>query len=321
MKTTLIIPTWNAAIWLPAFIEALKALEPQPDRILFIDSSSTDNTREILEMANYNVHQIAQKDFGHGKTRNLGAQLCPEADILVYLTQDALPADTDLLTRIIRLFEQDPQAAMLFGRQLPHQDASVAARYARLCNYPSENRIITAADIPLRGIKAVFCSNSFAAYRAAALKAIGGFPEDLPLAEDMAAAGRFLEAGYHNHYLAEACVYHSHNYTPKQELMRYFDIGALLKVDPWFQKRNLKSGGEGLRFVMGEIQYTLKEGNFLDLLSIPPRTAAKLIGFKLGQHCKSLPLWILRRLSSYSHYWENTLKKNKDVAKPMDVGS
>lgn len=304
MKTALIIPTWNAMPWLPDLLPALQALNPKPDKILFIDSSSVDKTRETIRAFGFEVHQIRKEEFGHGKTRNLGAQLCEGTDILFYMTQDAIPNQTDLLSSILAAFEADPKTAVAFGRQLPHNDANVSAIYARLHNYPPQNRINTAADIETRGIKAVFCSNSFAAYRASILKELGGFPENLPLAEDMGLAARALEAGYNSRYIGETAVRHSHNYTAYQDFTRYFDIGAFLKVDPWFKSRTIKSGGEGLRFVIGEFQYTYKNGTLLDCMKIIPHTAAKLIGFKLGHNCKKLPKWLLRKASMHSYYWE-----------------
>ncbi len=302
MRSALIIPTLNATPWLSRLLPALKALDPQPDKILFIDSSSADGTGKALTDAGFELHTIRREDFGHGRTRNLGAQLCASHDVLIYLTQDALPASTDLIRKILEPFN-DPSVAIVCGRQLPHEDANQAARYARLCNYPSASHRTTAADIPARGIKALFCSNSFAAYRAEALAKAGGFPENLPMGEDLAVTGRILEAGYTSVYMAEASVYHSHNYSAAEEFRRYFDIGALLRVDPWLRQRTLKSGGSGLRFVLGEFQYMLREGSLTDLAGIVPRTLAKYAGFQLGRRYETLPIEFVKRCSMHKYFW------------------
>ncbi len=305
MKTALIIPTWNAEPWLAELLPALKNLTPQPDKILFIDSSSKDNTREIIKNSGFELHQIPKEEFGHGKTRNLGARLNEDADILIYMTQDAIPAKQNLIVPILDYFKKDPNTAIVFGRQLPHDDADIAAQYARLQNYPEHDYLNKFEDIDQRGIKTFFCSNSFAAYRADKLKEIGGFPEDLPLAEDMAACARLLEKGYHSQYSSASQVKHSHNYTSYEDFTRYFDIGAFLSVDTWFRNKNVKSGGEGLRFVIGEFKYTIKNGTIVDCMKIFPHTLAKFVGFKLGQKCKSLPKPLLRKMSMHSYYWEN----------------
>ena len=304
MKCALIIPVLNAKPWLEKLFSALKSLDPHPDHILFIDSSSTDGTPEEIVRAGFSLHTIKREDFGHGKTRNLGAELCKAYDILIYMTQDAIPATPDMVALIKQEFSINPAVGVVCGRQLPHEDANVASRYARLHNYPPHGYTMSAADIPLRGIRALFCSNSFAAYRTKALFSVGGFPEHLPLGEDMAVTGRLLEAGLLSVYKAEACVYHSHNYRVSEEFRRYFDIGALLKIDPWLKERSLKSGGEGLRYVLGELSYSLRNGAFLDVVSIFPRTFAKYAGFKLGNIYSVFPLFIVRYCSMHKFFWK-----------------
>lgn len=301
-KTALIIPIYNAFPYLARLVPAIRALDPAPGRVLFIDSSSPDGSGEILRAEGFEVHTIPKSEFGHGKTRNLGARICADADILMYLTQDAIPESPDLVAALCAPLD-DPQTGVVYGRQLPYPEASTASRFARLFNYPDAPRRTVAADIGTRGLKALFCSNSCAAYRASALAQVGGFPEDLPLGEDLAVTGRLLEAGFASVYAPAARVVHSHNYTIAEEFTRYFDIGALLSVDPWLSARALKSGGEGLRFVKAEIRYTIENGGILDLLSIVPRTAAKLIGFKLGHRCRSLPPALIRRVSMHHYYW------------------
>ncbi len=300
--TALIIPVYNAMPYLARLVPALRALDPAPGRILIIDSSSPDGSGEALRAEGFEVHTIPKAEFGHGKTRNLAARMCEGADHLIYLTQDAIPESPDLVAELCAPFE-DPQVGVVYGRQLPYPDASVAARFARLFNYPDTPRRTVAADIATRGLKALFCSNSCAAYRARALAQVGGFPEDLPLGEDLAVTGRLLEAGFASVYAPSARVVHSHNYGIAEEFTRYFDIGALLAVDPWLCARTLRSGGEGMRFVTAEMRYTLKNGTFADLVSIVPRTAAKLLGFKLGHRCRSLPPALIRRVSMHHYYW------------------
>lgn len=303
MKTSVIIPVLNATPWLDSLLPALKQLSPQPDRILFIDSSSTDGTRDVLAEQGFETHVIRKEEFGHGRTRNLGTRLCADSDILIFLTQDAIPASADLVALIMEEFTQDAEAGIITGRQLPHDDATAAARFARLFNYPKESRRVTRDDIPAMGIKALFCSNSFAAYRRTALESVGGFPENLPMGEDLAVAGRLLEAGYASLYCAAICAYHSHNYGIAEEFRRYFDIGALLRVDPWLRERPLKSGGAGLRYVLNEIEFMAREGSFFEILGVFPRTIAKFAGFKLGLLHESLPRKFLPRMSMHRYFW------------------
>lgn len=304
-KIVIIIPVLNSMRHLPQLLPALKSLSPAPDRVLFIDSSSNDGTPDEIKKAGFELHTIARADFGHGKTRNLGADMCKDADILVFMTDDAIPTGSDMLLHLIKPFE-DEKIALTFARQLPKEDATSAAQFARLFNYPPESRRTTAADIPARGLKALFCSNSCAAYRRSAFEQVGRFPESLPLGEDMAITARLLDAGYTTCYCAEAQVRHSHNYSSTDEFRRYFDIGALMKTDPWLVANPQKAGGEGFRFVKEEIRYIAQRKPF-EILGVFPRTVAKLAGYKLGKNFKRLPPSFVKKMGMHKAYWNRVL--------------
>ena len=92
MKTSVVIPVLNAAGSLPALLEALAAQHPSPpDEIVLVDSLSTDDTRRIA-LAHTHVRVLPLARFSHGRARNLGAREAT-GEIVVLMTQDALPAD------------------------------------------------------------------------------------------------------------------------------------------------------------------------------------------------------------------------------------
>jgi rhamnosyltransferase len=302
-RTALIIPTLNAERYLPQLIRAIAALSPAPDEVLIVDSASRDGTPELASRAGFRVHRIERSEFGHGSTRNLGAALVPQAELLVFMTQDALPTSPDLLAALAGPF-RDPQVAQVFARQSPHADADTAARFARSYHYPAESYRRTLADAQRYGARAVFASNSCAAYRRSAFDAVGAFPENLPSGEDMAIAGRFLDAGYALVYCAEAVVAHSHNYSLAQEFRRYFDVGTLHAVDPWYRRHGARvRSGDGTAYLGAEIVYTWKNGTGRDLALIGPRLASKWLGYQSGRLAPRLPAWLNRRLSLQNHHW------------------
>ncbi|MCL5796669.1 MAG: glycosyltransferase, partial [Gammaproteobacteria bacterium] len=185
-----------------------------------IDSSSNDQTVVLAQQAGFQTHIIGKKEFNHGGTRQLAVSLLPlDTDVVVFLTQDALLATYDAIQKLVAVFE-DEQVGCAYGRQLPHEDATVLAAHARLFNYGEQSYFRTSSDIPFYGIRTAFLSNSFAAYRVSALKKVGGFPNNLILAEDMIVAAKMLQSRYAVAYVADACVYHSHNYSPWQEFKR-----------------------------------------------------------------------------------------------------
>jgi rhamnosyltransferase len=268
-----------------------------------VDSSSSDGTDFAILPRGWQCLPIVLSDFNHGGTRNLALQnLRCDTDVVVYMTQDALLADPQALSRLVSVFS-DPAVACAYGRQLPHANATPVAAHARFFNYPSHSRLVSLADKARLGIKACFLSNSFAAYRVADLQALGGFPSNVILGEDMSVAARLLMAGKSVAYVADACAYHSHNYSVMQEFRRYFDTGVFHARSPWLLAEFGSAGGEGLRFVRSELAYLWRHAPGW-IPSALARTAAKLIGYRLGRLESRWPLWFKHWCSMHKGYWD-----------------
>lgn len=118
-KVGLIVPTLNVGALWPAWLQALAGQTRKPDYLLLIDSSSDDATAELARAAGFEVKTIARQDFNHGGTRQFGVDYLADAEILLFLTQDALLADAEALANLLAAFA-DPEVGVAYGRQLPH---------------------------------------------------------------------------------------------------------------------------------------------------------------------------------------------------------
>lgn len=302
MKIALFVPTYNAGELWELWIRSYQEQKVKADEVIIIDSSSRDKTIELSEQANFDVTVIPTHEFNHGDTRNLSASLSKDADVFIFLTQDALLASPFSLQKIVEPFS-DSRVGAVYGRQLPHKDANSLAAHARLFNYPDKTIIKSQDDIAKLGIKTVFISNSFAAYRASLFRELGGFPDNVILAEDMHLAARIIKNGYKIVYSSEATVYHSHNYTPWQEFKRYFDTGVFQQQESWIQNEFGRATGEGKKFVISELKYLSKNAP----LWIPRAvftTFLKFIGYKLGNHYSLLPKFLVKKFSMHKQYWK-----------------
>jgi rhamnosyltransferase len=295
-----VVPTLNAAKDWSRLTAPLRACIPA-DRVLILDSSSTDETTNLAAAAGFQVHTIARSEFDHGGTRQLAAELLPDAEILVFLTQDIELTQSGDIHRLLEGFI-DPTVAVAFGRQLPRRGATPREAHARLYNYSSQSGVRTLASREQLGFKTIFISNSFAAYRRDALMAVGGFPRNVIFGEDTITAARLLLAGWKIAYVAEAKVYHSHSYTWKQEFKRYFDIGVLHQRESWMLHEFGGAGGEGGRFVRSELRYLWPRYWWL-IPSALIRTAAKFIGYRLGRIESRLSIGFKRNLSMNRQFW------------------
>ncbi|MGG3823603.1 glycosyltransferase [Geobacillus thermodenitrificans] len=302
MNSVLIIPTLNAG---PQFKELLKSIAQQsyqPDYKVVVDSGSKDNTVELAKEYNFEIISIKASEFNHGGTRQKVVDLFSNCEIAIFLTQDAILSRENSLEKLMECFS-DKRVGAAYGRQLPHINAKPLGAHARLFNYPEKSRIKCLNDRKELGIKTAFISNSFAAYRISALTAVGGFPENTILSEDTYVAAKMLLEGWKIYYSADATVFHSHDYSIKEEFKRYFDIGVFYSREKWIIERFGKAEGEGLKFVISELQYLLKNRKLHLIPSSIFRSILKLVGFKLGSMENFLPLSIKKKISMHRTFW------------------
>ncbi len=301
-KYAVIVPTWNAERHWPRFLPALLACAP-PERVVVVDSESTDRTPELARSAGFRVLSCPQREFNHGGTRQWAIQFTGDAEILVFMTQDAILAGPHALERLLAAFD-DPEIAASYGRQLARPGAGAIEAHGRLFNYPSEGNLRSLSSRETMGFKAIFLSNSFAAYRRIALDAVGGFPTNVILGEDTITAANLLLKGWKIRYVADAEVYHSHDYSAWQEFQRYFDTGVLHSRESWLRETFGKTGDEGKRFLRSELAYLWKTRPSA-IPSALMRTAAKLTGYRLGRIENKIAVPLKVRLSMHSDFWKS----------------
>ncbi|WDG82375.1 glycosyltransferase [Pseudomonas chlororaphis] len=302
MKVALIIPARNAGAHLDRLLPALTAQTLQPDTVLVVDSSSTDDTVSRFRQFGARVEVIAAQQFNHGGTRRWASEQV-DADALILLTQDAIPATPQTFANLIQELEEDPRIGLAYGRQLPHPGAGILEAQSRHFNYSPQSRSKSLADAEELGIKTCFSSDSFSVYRRSALQAVGGFPEDVIGSEDAHVAARMLLNGYLVRYAASACVQHSHSYSLMQEFRRYFDIGVFYGREPWIREAFGTAGGEGKRYVQAELRALRDAGQLQRVPEVLLRSTLKLLGYRLGHAEQHLPTPLKRRLSMFSNYW------------------
>ncbi len=302
MNFVVCIPVLNAASRLPQLFEAIKKQTLQPAAILVIDSSSDDTSVKIAKEYGAQVYIISRHEFNHGGTRNLFLQFAT-ADIYLYLTDDALPADENTFSKMIHIFEQYPRVGFVYGRQLPYAHATPFAAHLRLFNYPESSVLKTIEQKKQWGIKTAFCSDSFAAYRAVALKEIGGFPGNVIVAEDIYVAGKMLLNSWQGYYQAEAKVFHSHQYTLLQEFKRYFDRGVFFKEEPWVLQQLGGVSGEGRKYLLSELRFLASKRKIKLYFEWVARNGLKWLGYKLGYYYKVIPKSFVKKMTMHQGYW------------------
>lgn len=277
---TIIIPTYNAGQEFESLLGSLKNQTLKPAQIIVIDSESTDGTSDVARRQNCKVITIDRKDFDHGATRNFGIAQT-DSEFVVFLTQDAIPADENVLAELIKPMQVDPNITISYGRQIAKPNASTLERFYRTFNYPPQAVLTTKKDINALGLKTFFCSNCCSAIRRSIFNKLGGFKNNVIVNEDMLFAANAILAGYAVNYTPEAKVYHSHSYSLHKMFKRYFNIGRFFADNRWLlQYSHLTQYGESM--IKSGMMFFWKEKKPLYIVALFVELAIRTIAYKLG---------------------------------------
>ena len=239
-EISIILLTYNGDRYLEEVLEAIFSQRTSFSyEVIAIDSGSTDRSVAILKNHPVRLIQIPNREFGHGRTRNFGAQHAI-GRYVVYLTQDATPANELWLENLARPLAEDPRLAGSYSRQIPRPE----------CN-PIESRDISLGAGPLRIVKKVdlqdpiqkdlydahqsrfitFSNVSSCIRRDVLLRM--PFSEPLVMVEDQEWCKRAIESGWWVIYESTSSVYHSHNHSLRTIFARHYDYGRSLREFIW----------------------------------------------------------------------------------------
>ncbi|MGI9568661.1 MAG: glycosyltransferase family 2 protein [Desulfobulbia bacterium] len=302
---SVIIPTLNGVTDLQELLSSFRIQTAKPRKIFVVDSSSTDNTVEVARQYGAEVMVIERDTFDHGGTRTMASNRT-SAEILVFLTQDVLPAHRSVLENLVQPLITDSAVAASYGRQLPCFDAHEAARHLRMFNYPDTSCLKDYSDRKQLGLSTVFISNSCAAYNKKNLEEVGFFRDGLIFGEDTCTVGRLLENGYKVAYVAEAAVYHSHNYSWSEEFKRYFDIGVLHSTEKWLLETYGTAEKRGVNYIKSGVSYFSSRRKYSLIGDFMVRVLLKYAGYQFGRRYYLLPEHIVPGLSMHRKWWKKS---------------
>ena len=231
-EVSVVIPVYNGERYLAEVLEAVFSQETGFSfEVIIIDSGSSDRSLDVAGGFPVRLHRIPNEEFGHGRTRNLGARLAA-GRYVVFISQDATPAHRRWLENLVGSVAKDAGVAGAYSRHLPRPD----------CN-PIERREILSGTPPVSSLRKVDFDDEFqrknyeqhwaqymvfsdvsSCIRKEVIERLP-FNEDIVMSEDHEWCKRAVEAGYAVAYTAESAVYHSHNHPIRTAYRRFFDYG------------------------------------------------------------------------------------------------
>ncbi|MEW4354001.1 glycosyltransferase family 2 protein [Streptococcus pneumoniae] len=242
-KATVFIPVYNGEHdHLEETLEALYRQKTDFDwDVLITDSGSRDNSVQIIERfaekyGNLQLKRIAKEDYSHGGTRQMAAEIS-SGEIMVYLSQDAVPYNENWLNEMVAPFALNPNIAGVVARQKPRLSCFPAMKYdieAVFREQGVEDALTfwTRSDEALKG---TYTKESFysdvcsAAPREFLVNQIGyrqvAYSEDYEYGKDI------VDAGYIKVYNAKAIVEHSNDVLLSDYKKRIFDETYNIRVN------------------------------------------------------------------------------------------
>ena len=302
---SVVIPVKDGGADLVRCLEAVAAQEVDEEvEVVVVDSGSRDGSVKTARRLGARVHEIDAAEFGHGRTRNLGASLA-RGKTLVFTSQDAYAADAGWLAALAAALGGHDVAGA-YGRQLPHADATPPERYFLDFLYGPRERVQawTGPGEP------TFEQTLFSNVNGAMPRAVWSefpFADDLIMSEDQEWSRRVLLAGKTLVYEPRAAVFHSHAYTVASAFRRFFDSGVSAE-------RSYASGGgapgSALRsaaahYAKGELEWLWSTGQRRWIPYTAAYELAKFTGLQLGRRHRRLPASLKRHLSGLPSYWED----------------
>lgn len=265
---SVLMPTWQGAEFLERVLERLSQQRCDiPWDFLAIDSGSTDGTLEILERwksklgVPLRVEHVHQSAFDHGDTRNLLAAQS-EGDLLVFLTQDAIPSGPEWLATLARNFD-DANVGAAYCRNVPRPDAALLTRLFS-ANDPGysagrrETRIADDAEYAALGPherRLLYNFNDVASAIPRELWELHPLPRT-SFGEDVLMARALLEAGWTVVYDDVATVEHSHDYGPA-EMRKRAEVDGRFNAE-WLGRLCVASEAEARALVDRQLEVDRK---------------------------------------------------------------
>lgn len=260
------------------------------------------NGRKFMDdHKNVEVHHISRREFDCGKTRNAAAKYS-DAEYIVFMDQNAVPADNGVIERLINKLESDPTIAVAYSRQVAREGSDEDYKFFMNFLYPQDSSVRDEQDAKTLGWMAYICSNKCAAYRRRTFDELDGFGNHVITGEDILFAAKAIHAGYKVAYVSEAAVNYS-SVWDKDYIERFaFDVAVSHAKHPEiFDVSSIKS----LMKKEGKITLTHMKRNGFVKESV---TAARRIrriqkNYKQGLKYKRLGKAQILKLTGNPEYW------------------
>ncbi|MBR3365943.1 glycosyltransferase [Candidatus Saccharibacteria bacterium] len=284
MRISVVCPLYGASKFILGFDKSLTKQEGVKFTEIFYVLTESDDTEEVMEKAGIlkrsevRFSKISKESFSHSLTREKVAMQAT-GDVIVFLTQDVEIRDKEFLKKLVWPIV-DGEVDATYAKQITKYNN--IEKYTRESNYPAKSFMVSKEDIPKLGLKTFFFSDAAGAVSRKVFVELGGYDsKDLPISEDMYFAHKLIMSGGKIGYIAEAEVYHSHDFKLSELYNRYKLTGKFMKMNPEIASAGVNAAGGGMAKHI--FKRAWQERNFKVLAKFVPNMGARYLGMRRGR--------------------------------------
>jgi glycosyltransferase involved in cell wall biosynthesis len=230
-QVSIIIPTYNSALYLPQALETVLTQEPAGQiEVIVIDDGSTDNTTDVLAPFAAQIRYEYQENQGSAAARNRGLALAL-GEFVVFLDADDyfLPGK---LEKQLAVMAENPDAGMVHsGWRLVTANDQPIRDVEPWRSAPDLNLRVWLLQKPIK-LDAVL-------FRKVWLDKVGGMDPDLKQAHDVDLVFRLALAGCHAVWLPEVTVAYRQHARATTQNGRQQVASLHLVLDKFFSREDL----------------------------------------------------------------------------------
>lgn len=216
MKISLLATVLNEGENIREFLDNLLSQSRKPDEMIIVDGGSRDETVAVLEeyrSRGYPLQIVSAPGTNIPQGRNIAVRQAT-GDVLAITDAGAVVAP-DWLEKITGPFQDGGQVDLVGGHSPPLFD-----NFLEYCLAASF--VFMAHELNPRNF---YASGRNTAIRRQVMLDVGGYPEWLPIAEDMYLSRMLWEQGYRLKYVPEALVYWKQRKSLRQVFKQFFLYG------------------------------------------------------------------------------------------------
>ncbi|WP_224999902.1 glycosyltransferase [Cesiribacter sp. SM1] len=196
---SVIIPAYNAELYIAKAIESVLDQTYKHFELIIVDDGSTDRTADIVQ--NYaerdgRVKYFYQENTGVGKASNKCIELA-KGDIIARMDADDIMLPNRLEEQYQFLLKHpEISAVSCLAYYINSKDNITGRTYSDILTIEDCNRY-------LKEDKIIFCLNPGTMFLKQPVQAVGGYNEEVKIAEDIDLWNRLLEHGYYTVVMPE----------------------------------------------------------------------------------------------------------------------